>query len=281
MGLMFVVFSFSYSSNGGFESISVKGIYTKENIITNTTPTTGFEITEVTITKKDGDKDTYFEVANIENTNFIKGTNLEIRVTEGFQSGKRIYFKNREGSLINEIKFSLRGNLIFDWSHNSKTPNLAIGYRGNEGKKEISNYVSINLKDIEPIDSLKVVVKKDMDLGRGIAGNPLNTKSTGHPAVIKVIGQKNAKIKIFIPKKVKIENSLRDSIDVLLHFASNESSYDANTFVSHAQLTNMVYGKGNQELGETPDIEIHGQCDSDKKSRGKYTGSFVVRVGYD
>lgn len=275
---MFVVFSFSYSVNEGFEDTSVRGIYTKTEIIKNQNSSVSFEIAEVTIKDTNANKNTYFEIAELQNTNFSKCQNLEIiNVNKGTQSGKRIYFKDRENSNIDTIKFSLKGILIFDW----KNPKLAIGHKGENNKTEVNNYVTINLNDIEPIDSLKVVVKKDMDLGRGIAGNPLNTKSTGHPAVIKVIGQKNAKIKIFIPKKVKIENSLRDSIDVLLHFASNESSYDANTFVSHAQLTNMVYGKGNQELGETPDIEIHGQCDSDKKSRGKYTGSFVVRVGYD
>ena len=280
---MFIIFSFSYSSNGGFESISVKGIYTKENIITNTTPTTGFEITEVTITKKDVDKDTYFEVANIENTDFIKGTNLEIRATEGFQSGKRIYFKNREGSLINEIKFSLRGNLIFDWNHKSKIPNLVIGYRGDERKKEIGNYVSINLKDIEPINSLKIIVKKDMDLGKGIAGETLNTnssKSNGEPAVIKIVGEKGQDIKIFIPNKAVIKNASGASLDVFLSFEKGETTFgDDKLFRTH--LKNIVYGKNNTQLGETDDIKIHGKCKSNENSRRKYVGSFVVRVGYD
>lgn len=280
-----VVFSFSYSGNGPFE-VSARGIYTKEDVIKGSTPTVAFEIAEVTITNKKDDADVYFEIADIDtaNENAVKGTGLKIvNVINGTRRGNRVYFENKDGSVCNPIKFSLNGSLAFvNWN---KKWELAIGYRGKDNKKDegTKNYITINLEDIEPIESLKVIVKKDMDLGKGIAGYPLDTsssKSNGHPAVIKVVGPHNSDVKIFIPKTTSITNNSGGSLPVTLSFKKNGTLSGNEIFISE-KLIEKVSGNNNGSLGKIDNIEINGRCESNKNSRGKYTGSFTVRVEYD
>lgn len=272
---MLVVFSFSYSD--GFKDVSARGIYTKEDVIKDTTGTASFEITEVTIKVSDSNANTYFEISkNIQTDNFINGQNLEIlNVSEGIKKGNRIYFLNKENNQINTIKFSLKGTLIFNWKKLNNGTKLAIGYRGEDNKTETTNSVTINLEEIDPIDSLKVIVKKDMDLGKGIAGTPLDSKSDGESAIIKIVGTKDKDVKIIIPETATITNSKGDSLTVELCFDQNKK------ISTSVRLKKGILGKKNSNLGETEDIEIHGRCQSKTTNRGKYTGSFIVRVEYN
>lgn len=277
---MFIIFSFSYS-NTMFD-VSARGIYTKEDVIKNGTGVIDFEITEITIKAKSNTKDTYFEVDNnIEtaNENFIKGQKLKVtNVTKGVQNGNQIYFKDNENNSIDTIKFSLKGTLIFNWKETNKNPNLAIGYRREENhNKNTSNYITVNLSDVKPITLLKINVKEDLNLGKGIAGTVLDTsKGSGSPAIVEATGEygKNVKFKILSPENIKITSvkNSKESLKVDVWFEQNhltELQENLN------EKTNLEY------IGKTPDIKIHGKCQSNSNNHGIYKGSFIVRVEYD
>lgn len=278
---MFTIFSFSYSSNAVFD-VSARGISTKEDVIKNQTQVVNFEISEVTIKAKNYTNDTFFEAADIETAseNFIKGQNLKItNISKGIGNEKRVYFKNNENNSIDTIKFSLKGTLIFNWKETNKKPNLAIGYRGEEHhNKNTSNYITVDLSDVKPITLLKINVKEDLNLGKGTAGSALDTsKGSGSPAIVEAIGEygKNVKFKILNPENIKI-TSIKNSQDSLKVDVWFESSNTNKPIIKKLnENTNETY------TGKVSDIRIHGRCQSNSNSRGKYTGSFVVRVEYD
>lgn len=278
---MFVIFSFSYSGNAVFD-VSARGIYTKEDIIKNQTQVVNFEISEVIIKAKNNTKDTFFEAADIETAseNFIKGQNLKItNISKGIGNEKRVYFKDNENNSIDTIKFSLKGTLIFNWKETNKKPNLAIGYRGEEHQyKNTSNYITVTLSDIKPITLLKISVKEDLNLGRGIAGSVLDTsKGSGSPAIVEATGEygKNVKFEILNPENIKITSikNSQDSLKVDVWFES--SNMNKPIIKKLNENTNETY------TGKASDIRIHGRCQSNPNSRGIYKGSFIVRVEYD
>ncbi|WP_130891372.1 hypothetical protein [Fusobacterium ulcerans] len=278
---MFVIFSFSYSGNTAFD-VSVRGIYTKEDVIKNQTQIVNFEISEVTIRAKNNTKDTFFQVTNIETTNenFINGQNLKItNINKGIGNENRVYFKDNENNSIDTIKFSLKGTLIFNWKETNKKPDLAIGYRGEEHQyKNTSNYITVDLSDVKPITLLKISVKEDLNLGKGIAGSVLDTSNgSGSPATVEATGEygKNVKFKILNPENIKI-TSIKNSQDSLKVDVWFENSNMSKTIIKKLnENTNETY------TGKTSDIKIHGRCQSNSNSRGIYKGSFIVRVEYD
>lgn len=277
---MFVIFSFSYSGNAVFD-VSARGIYTKEDVIKNQTQVVNFEISEVIIKAKNNTKDTFFEAVDIETAseNFIKGQNLKItNISKGIGNEKRVYFKDNKNNSIDTIKFSLKGTLIFNWKKTNKKPNLAIGYRGEEHHKNTSNYITVDLSDVKPITLLKINIKEDLILGKGIAGSALDTsKGSGSPAIVEATGEygKNVKFKILNPENIEI-TSIKNSQDSLKVDVWFENSNMSKTIIKKLnENTNETY------TGKTSDIKIHGRCQSNSNSRGIYKGSFIVRVEYD
>lgn len=280
---MFIIFSFSYSSNTAFD-VSVRGIYTKEDVIKNQTQIVNFEISEVTIRAKNNTKDTFFQVTNIETTNenFINGQNLKItNISKGIGNENRVYFKDNENNSIDTIKFSLKGTLIFNWKENNKKPDLAIGYRGEENNirrtSNANNYITIDLSDVKPITLLKINVREHLNLGKGIAGSVLDTsEGTGSPAIVEATGEygKNVKFKILNPENIKITSikNYQDSLKVDVWFENSKSKTIKKNLNEN---TNETY------TGKVSDIKIHGRCQSNSNSRGIYKGSFIVRVEYD
>ncbi len=282
-----MIFSSSYSDNTTFD-VSARGIYTKEEIILGVTGRIDFEISEVTIRAKNNTKYTYFEVANTEigNENFIKGQNLKIvNINKGIGNEKHIYFKDNEGNSIDTIKFSLKGTLLFNWNKTNKNPSLIIGYRGEENNTRITssanNYITVNLSDIKPISLLKINVKKDLYLGKGIAGTSLDTsKGSGYPAEIETTGEygKNVKFEILNPENIKIvnANNSQDSLKVDVWFeGSTGNSTTIKRNLNEKSTNETTY------TGKISNIKIHGKCESNVNSRGKYKGNFRVRVEYD
>lgn len=278
---MFVIFSFSYSGNAVFD-VSARGIYTKGDVISGATSRIDFEISEVTIRAKNNTKDTFFKVDDIETAseNFIKGENLKIaNISKGIRNENCVYFKDNENNSIDTIKFSLKGTLIFNWKETNKKPNLAIGYRGEEHQyKNTSNYITVDLSDVKPITLLKINIKEDLILGKGIAGSALDTsKGSGSPAVVEATGEygKNVKFKILNPENIEI-TSIKNSQDSLKVDVWFENSNMSKTIIKKLnENTNETY------TGKTSDIKIHGRCQSNSNSRGIYKGSFIVRVEYD
>lgn len=280
---MFIIFSFSYSSNTAFD-VSVRGIYTKEDVIKNQTQIVNFEISEVTIRAKNNTKDTFFQVTNTETTNenFINGQNLKItNISKGIGNENRVYFKDNENNSIDTIKFSLKGTLIFNWKENNKKPDLAIGYRGEENNirriSNANNYITIDLSDVKPITLLKINVREHLNLGKGIAGSVLDTsEGTGSPAIVEATGEygKNVKFKILDPENIKITSikNYQDSLKVDVWFENSKSKTIKKNLNEN---TNETY------TGKVSDIKIHGRCQSNSNSRGIYKGSFIVRVEYD
>ncbi|MHD0316590.1 hypothetical protein [Fusobacterium sp. THCT1E2] len=280
---MFIIFSFSYSSNTAFD-VSVRGIYTKEDVIKNQTQIVNFEISEVTIRAKNNTKDTFFQVTNTETTNenFINGQNLKItNISKGIGNENRVYFKDNENNSIDTIKFSLKGTLIFNWKENNKKPDLAIGYRGEENNirrtSNANNHITIDLSDVKPITLLKINVREHLNLGKGIAGSVLDTsEGTGSPAIVEATGEygKNVKFKILNPENIKITSikNYQDSLKVDVWFENSKSKTIKKNLNEN---TNETY------TGKVSDIKIHGRCQSNSNSRGIYKGSFIVRVEYD
>ena len=116
-----------------------------------------------------------------------------------------------------------------------------------------------------------------MDLGKGIAGNALDTsRGDGHPAKIEATGErgKNVKFKIINPNDIKITNSKGNSLNVNVWFEENKQ-VELVRNLREKSTGNSLYE------GKVSDIKIHGRCQSETTSRGKYRGTFIVRAEYD
>lgn len=265
---MFVVFSFSYSKNGGFKDISFKNVFISE-VIKNKQTIVPFSINEIEI-KNDIIEDPFtITLVNVPD-NLIKTTNLKIsNVTLGSHQGDSIFFTQG-----NTIKFSLEGNIILGNRITENTPlNVVIGR-----KAGTENFVTLNLNNyINFLYPVEVKVNKHMDLGTGIAGTTLDTHNNGGYAIVEVTGEagKNIKLKILEPKSIKISKG-SDFLPVEVKFDENQST-DPYIFRQTIPFTSP----SNKYTGKIDNIKIHGKCTSNAETRGKYTGSFVVRVEYD
>lgn len=80
-----------------------------------------------------------------------------------------------------------------------------------------------------------------MDLGKGIAGTPLDSKSDGESAIIKIVGTKDKDVKIIIPETATITNSKGDSLTVELCFDQNKK------ISTSVRLKKGILGKKNKQ----------------------------------
>lgn len=279
---MLVVFSFSYSSSN-LKDVSARGLFLNGDVIkVSGSSSVEFEINEITIKRNGGGghKNDYFTISGVEDSNqaknkFIQVTGLKIiRVDLGREVPNGVAFSDSD-----TIKFALSGKLTFNWPIYNTNPdfNIIIGYRAKNDEVN-KNPIPLNLKsDIEVVTPLNLKVAEDMNLGKGIAGNALDTsRGDGHPAKIEATGErgKNVKFKIINPNDIKITNSKGNSLNVNVWFEENKQ-VELVRNLREKSTGNSLYE------GKVSDIKIHGRCQSEPTSRGKYTGSFTVRVEYN
>lgn len=250
-------------------------IYLKDDVIYGATTRTEFRLNQVSIKLRNG-KDGYFMLEDSLNlkSNFIKGENLKIISSEENVIGNKIFFRNKEGRIVNEIKFDLQGIFIFDWSNLKTTrevKRLKIGKIYDETGR-VEEQVYLDLNSIDVIYSLKIKVEQDMYLGKVIAGERLSTERSidAHPAKISLIGEKGKNVEIKIPRSATIKNETSDELVVNLKFRENKKQSLKKRF-------DRV--EGNKSI--VNDILIDGEIDTDRNNFGKYMGSFVVRVEYE
>lgn len=250
-------------------------IYLKDDVIYGATTRTEFRLNQVSI-KLRNIKDSYFmleDSLSLKN-NFIKGENLKITSSEENVIGNKIFFRNKEGRIVNEIKFDLQGIFVFDWSNLKTTrevKRLKIGKIYDETGR-VEEQVYLDLNNIDVIYSLKIKVEQDMYLGKVIAGERLSTERSidAHPAKISLIGEKGKNVEIKIPRSATIKNETNDELVVNLKFRENKKQSLKKRF-------DRV--EGNKSI--INDILIDGETDTDRNNFGKYVGSFVVRVEYE
>lgn len=250
-------------------------IYLKDDVIYGATTRTEFRLNQVSI-KLRNIKDSYFmleDSLSLKN-NFIKGENLKITSSEENVIGNKIFFRNKEGRIVNEIKFDLQGIFVFDWSNLKTTrevKRLKIGKIYDETGR-VEEQVYLDLNNIDVIYSLKIKVEQDMYLGKVIAGERLSTERSidAHPAKISLIGEKGKNVEIKIPRSATIKNETNDDLVVNLKFRENKKQSLKKRF-------DRV--EGNKSI--INDILIDGETDTDRNNFGKYVGSFVVRVEYE
>lgn len=266
---MFVVFSFSYSNNGGFKNVSfgkvsAEVIRNKQTIIPFTI--TGIEINSANV------NDSFVIDENIPNVpnNYSKIQDLKItNITSGSKSGNKVINFNGKDT----IKFDLSGKLILSPKDTEQTKvEIAIGHKIDT----YSKFVSLNLTNyITFISHVEVKVNRHMDLGIGIAGagTTLDTRNNGGYALVEVTGEagKNIKLSIVEPQNIKISNG-KDSLPVEVAFAN---STEPHIFKQTIPRNNNDY------TNAIENIKIHGKCTATANSRGTYTGSFIVRVEYN
>ncbi|WP_300360996.1 hypothetical protein [Fusobacterium sp.] len=250
-------------------------IYLKDDVIYGVTTRTEFRIDQVNIKLRNG-KGRYFALENSLNlkNNFIKGENLKITSNEENVIGDKIFFRNREGKVVDEIKFDLQGIFIFDWSNLKTTrevKRLKIGKIYDEAGR-VEEQIYLELNNIDVIYSLKIKVEQDMYLGKVIAGEKLSTERSidAHPAKISLVGEKGKRVEIKIPKSAIIKNELNDELVVNLKFRENKKQSLKKKFEKV---------EGNKSI--INDIFIDGETDTNRSNFGRYTGSFVVRVEYE
>ncbi|MBR8700296.1 hypothetical protein IX317_000085 [Fusobacterium sp. DD29] len=132
-------------------------------------------------------------------------------------------------------------------------------------------YIGVPQPDIEPQKKLKVIVDKNMDLGKTFAGGTLSTRlgGTGTPAEITIESEEGNNFKVHMPKKVTIKNTQRNeqTLDVNLGFrnASEDGRYSPSKHRDGFAFTHFI---------------IDGVCRTKPNEYGKYEGSFIVRVEY-
>ena len=277
---MFVIFSFSYSGNGPLE-VSFRRLYTMTGVIKGATTRVKFEVHDIEIENKKADKDVFFKVDDIDTANesYIRAVNLKIiNVSAGSLVNDKIYFRdaNDKDSPIDTIKFSLSGELIFNWDKGNKKEQISIGYRGEGESDNTKNYISLILDDtLATINLLNIKVVDNLDLGKAIAGSTLDTsKGSGTPAKIEATGEynKNVKFKISDPDNIYIENSSKEKLKVNVWFKDGRGT----------EVKKVLNSPTNEKhIGKVSDVIIDGSCTSQSTSRGKYTGRFTVRVEYD
>lgn len=88
----------------------------------------------------------------------------------------------------------------------------------------------------------------------------------------------NVKFEILNPENIKIvnANNSQDSLKVDVWFeGSTGNSTTIKRNLNEKSTNETTY------TGKISNIKIHGKCESNVNSRGKYKGNFRVRVEYD
>lgn len=250
----------------------VLDISTNENLIIGKTSRLNFHMSIVV----DGDNinyDDYVKI-DIEDTDFIKIINLNIKNNVYKKTSNGVSFVDKNDRLNDEMELTISGTFIFNWNKNKKDINriedIKIGYVSSEHNPII---LSLPIVYLNPISNVKVEVIEDMYLGTVFAGEKLSTKQ-GTPAKIRIEGVKGKSVKITIPNNIMIANSKNESLNVKLSLRDNGESELIKEF-----NTNNGKSKDNSVI-VLEDILIDGDCQTNKTSNGLYEGSFVVRIEY-
>lgn len=230
---------------------------------------------EVKIIKEDGNTKDFFQEEILRKNSFINFGKIELTPINSIREGNRIYFKsssNEEG--LQEIRFILEGEIIFNWLSKNKEENIKIGYINS---LENPVFLSVNMEDFNPLYSLKIKVIENMNLGKVQAGEKLSTKDFGTPANISIEGQENKSINITIPKTTTIKNSKNDTLLVNLKFRENNKQNLVRKLSPNEVNT---YRVGNKGSVISKNIFIDGESQTKKNTNGVYRGFFTVKVEY-
>lgn len=274
--VVFIIFLSLFQFTLGKNYIGeVSKIYSNENLVIGVTNRLDFSA-EVSIVKESGNTQDYFQLKTDRGNSFINLGEIKIENISGTKVGDKIYFKNSSnGEEIQEIKFLLEGNIVFNWlSKTRERKNIKIGYINSTSNPV---YMSIALEDFKPIHSLKVKVIDNMNLGKVEAGGKLSTREWGEPANISVEGEENKSINIYIPSSTTIKNSKDDTLSVNLKFRDSNGQELTRKLTPNSKNT---YRVGNDGRVITKDILIDGEAQTKKTTRGVYRGFFTVRVEY-
>ena len=301
--LMMILFLLSFSYGFGDKPIEVSGekIYLSSDIIKNQTTRVNFTITDLVIdTKGEGIKEkAFFELFNdIKSVNhFIRVENAKLNSPENvIDSSGRVWFKDKDGKLLDKIELNISGTFIFDWNKykkNDEGNNILKFGNIKWGENSGSRPLVLNLKkDIEKsiISKIQLQVIRDLHLGFGVAGEIFDSEAgkgqsvNAHPAEISIkcdtnnINKDKPEIELTIPKKVTIRNENGKTKNVYLRFRSK---------ISGGSFGEIENDDNECEIEFTPTKEnitifIDGNMKTlEEDENGVYTGTFVLRAEYD
>lgn len=271
--MIFLIVSLSTQSKNYIGELSK--LYSKEVVAVGTTNRIDFS-TEVTIIKGDGNTQDFFQLDLKNGSGFMSLNSIKISPINSVKEGNRFYFKSSfNGEGIQEIRFLLEGELIFNWLiKNKRDENIRMGYI-NSSTNPV--YLNLRLEDFNPVYSLKVRVVDNMNLGKGQAGEKLSTKTWGTPANVSVEGEESKRVSITIPQSTVIKNSRDDKLTVNLNFRENSGQKLIKELAPNSRDTFRV---GSDGRVISKDILIDGETQTTRGSRGAYRGSFTVKVEY-
>lgn len=301
--LMMILFLLSFSYGFGDKPIEVSGgkIYLSSDIIKNQTTRVNFTITDLVIdTKGEGVREkAFFELFNdIKSVNhFIRVENAKLNSPENvIDSSGRVWFKDKDGKLLDKIELNISGTFIFDWNKykkNDEGNNILKFGNIKWGENSGSRPLVLNLKkDIEKsiISKIQLQVIRDLHLGFGVAGETFDSEAgkgqsvNAHPAEISIkcdtnnINKDKPEIELTIPKKVTIRNENGKTKNVYLRFRSK---------ISGGSFGEIKNDDNECEIEFTPNKEnitifIDGNMKTlEEDENGVYTGTFVLRAEYD
>lgn len=263
-----------YSSQGKNYIGEVSKLYSRENLVIGTTSRIKFSA-EININKESGNTQDFFQLDLSNRNAFMNIGENKISSINSISTGNHLYFKNStNGEGLQELRFILEGELIFNWLSKSKNENIRIGYINSPNNPV---FLKIDIEDLNPIHSLKIKVVDNMDLGIIEAGRVLSTKDSGTPANISVEGEESKRVSITIPKNTTIKNSANDTLLVNLNFRDNGDQKLIRELSPNGKNT---YRVGNNGSVISKEILIDGESQTKRSTRGTYRGSFTVRVEY-
>lgn len=252
--------------------------YSKTEIIEELETRIPFEA-EIWIENENRVKNDFFYLNIDTKHSYIKLENIKAEGVNSKVIGNRIFFEGlNEKPLNEEMKISLKGNLIINWREKNRNNEIMLGYIENSqsrvGREPV--YLRIDESYFKKLQKLDIRVR-DMDLGTGVAGHVLDSKNGGESAIVSIVGNRDETVKITIPRNAFIKNKYGDTLMVNLSF---EERYQQKG--DKLELTKTLNGRNsNDSKGETGEIAIRGICKTKDESMGKYEGSFVVRVTYN
>ena len=253
----------------------ISKFYSNDVLAVGTTNRVRFSA-EVTLTKDFANNQDYFQLDLKNGNKFLNLNNIKVSPINSIKEGNKIYFKSStNGEIIKEIKFLLEGEALFNWLvKNQKDENIRIGYINDEFNPV---YLNLSLQNFNPVQSLKIRVIDNMNLGKGEAGERLSTKKWGTPANISIEGEENKSVNITIPESTTIKNSKNESLIVDLSFRENGGQKLVKLL---APNNRDVFRIGNESRVVSKDILIDGETQTQKGNRGVYKGMFTVKVEY-
>ena len=235
----------------------ISKFYSNDVLAVGTTNRVRFSA-EVTLTKDFANNQDYFQLDLKNGNKFLNLNNIKVSPINSIKEGNKIYFKSStNGEIIKEIKFLLEGEALFNWLvKNQRDENIRIGYINDEFNPV---YLNLSLQNFNPVQSLKIRVIDNMNLGKGEAGERLSTKKWGTPANISIEGEEN------------------ESLIVDLSFRENGGQKLVKLL---APNNRDVFRIGNESRVVSKDILIDGETQTQKGNRGVYKGMFTVKVEY-